>query len=359
MMRKRVKAITKIGLQQPTIDRQAFLFMQLSTGTLLLLIIKYVYFNLPYYQSYLLPNYRTAIELTFWILLLTIWIDALIKFLFIKKIRNTKFMLIFILVYSIIFHLLYKSGLSSNKVEIKWDHEIKTAILSTLVKAFYIPIMIAFTISPLERLIKDVQAVEKGLLKLTFENTYYMVLVSIFLIDTSLYLFGYMFESVWLRSEIKSVEPTLLGWVAALSTYPPFNSLTGQISPMASGSDIMLANQSEMFRHSIMLMIFVFDIIFVSASVALFTKASNLTNRGIVSRGPYRFVRHPAYAAKLIAWALADILAGISKQYFVFWLAFVFIYGLRAWTEERHLSQDPDYIAYKKKVRYKVLPGII
>jgi len=55
---------------------------------------------------------------------------------------------------------------------------------------------------------------------------------------------------------------------------------------------------------------------------------------------------------------LAGVLAGISQQYFIFWLAFVGIYSLRAWTEERHLSMDPDYIAYKKKVRYKVFPGI-
>jgi protein-S-isoprenylcysteine O-methyltransferase Ste14 len=35
-----------------------------------------------------------------------------------------------------------------------------------------------------------------------------------------------------------------------------------------------------------------------------------------------------------------------------------FIYYLRAMTEEAHLSADPDYVAYKKEVKYKFIPGI-
>jgi len=96
--------------------------------------------------------------------------------------------------------------------------------------------------------------------------------------------------------------------------------------------------------------------IFAWASVALGFKASNLTNRGIVASGPYRFVRHPAYVAKVLIWLIQGIFfaqytAGIL-------LGFMIIYYLRAWTEERHLSRDPDYLAYKKKVRWMLVPGI-
>ena len=47
--------------------------------------------------------------------------------------------------------------------------------------------------------------------------------------------------------------------------------------------------------------------VFAWSSVALGFKASNLTNRGIVSRGPYAFVRHPAYAAKNLAWWIGAV----------------------------------------------------
>jgi protein-S-isoprenylcysteine O-methyltransferase Ste14 len=35
-----------------------------------------------------------------------------------------------------------------------------------------------------------------------------------------------------------------------------------------------------------------------------------------------------------------------------------FIYFLRAVTEERHLSSDPDYLAYCKRVPYRFIPGV-
>jgi protein-S-isoprenylcysteine O-methyltransferase Ste14 len=97
--------------------------------------------------------------------------------------------------------------------------------------------------------------------------------------------------------------------------------------------------------------------IFVWASISLGFKASNLTNRGIVKTGPYRFVRHPAYAAKVLIWIIQGIFFG---QFGIFiMLGFMLIYFLRAWTEERHLSMDPDYVEYMRLVKWRFIPGII
>jgi len=97
--------------------------------------------------------------------------------------------------------------------------------------------------------------------------------------------------------------------------------------------------------------------VFVCASISLGFKASNLTNRGIVKNGPYRFVRHPAYSAKLALWYIQGIFFG--RFCLGLLLGFTLIYFLRAWTEERHLSMDPGYIEYKKSVRWRFIPGII
>jgi protein-S-isoprenylcysteine O-methyltransferase Ste14 len=97
--------------------------------------------------------------------------------------------------------------------------------------------------------------------------------------------------------------------------------------------------------------------IFAWASLSLGWKASNLTNRGIVRHGPYKYVRHPAYTAKLFVWYIQGIFFG---QYFLgILLGFTLIYMLRAWTEERHLSLDPDYMEYRKAVKWKFIPGLI
>jgi protein-S-isoprenylcysteine O-methyltransferase Ste14 len=39
-------------------------------------------------------------------------------------------------------------------------------------------------------------------------------------------------------------------------------------------------------------------------------------------------------------------------------LTWSFIYYLRAITEEKHLSLDPNYIKYKQEVKYKFIPKI-
>ena len=107
---------------------------------------------------------------------------------------------------------------------------------------------------------------------------------------------------------------------------------------------------------------------YVSASVSLFTKASNLTNRGIVSRFPYNIVRHPAYISKISLWWLASFCVIknflISQMYLktflyiIVALLWTFIYFLRAITEERHLLQDPEYRDYTKIVKYRFIPYV-
>lgn len=85
---------------------------------------------------------------------------------------------------------------------------------------------------------------------------------------------------------------------------------------------------------------------------------SNLTNRGIITSGPYRFTKHPAYVSKNISWWLisipflsADGSAFTALQLCLGLAGINLICLLRAKTEERHLSQDPAYRAYAAYIR--------
>ncbi|MCG3776215.1 MAG: hypothetical protein JW395_3067 [Nitrospira sp.] len=89
-----------------------------------------------------------------------------------------------------------------------------------------------------------------------------------------------------------------------------------------------------------------------------YIRFSNLTNCGIITSGPYRWTKHPAYLAKDASWWLINIpflppdgsLATAVKPFVM--LGFVnLIYLLRAKTEERHLSQDPVYREYSEFIR--------
>lgn len=175
-----------------------------------------------------------------------------------------------------------------------------------------------------------------------------------FFFDCGAALVGYSLESRWLGNKTRSVEPTALGWAAALSCYPPYNNVLGTYLPLTDGPQIVTSENVLLVFRALIVVLFG---IYAAATVSFGFKFSNLTNRGIISRGPYRLVRHPAYACKCTAWWLEHLpTMTLPKAFFLSLLCG--IYALRAWTEERHLSMDPDYVAYKRKVPWVLLPGL-
>ncbi|WP_175965697.1 methyltransferase family protein [Burkholderia sp. BCC0322] len=80
-------------------------------------------------------------------------------------------------------------------------------------------------------------------------------------------------------------------------------------------------------------------------------------NRGVVSVGAYRFVRHPIYAAYLLS-EIGFVLANYSPRNVFMITSWMLLQIGRICLEERVLSEDPDYRAYKEKVRYRLIPGV-
>lgn len=80
-------------------------------------------------------------------------------------------------------------------------------------------------------------------------------------------------------------------------------------------------------------------------------------NRGIVSHGAYRIVRHPIY----LGYAIADIgflLTNFGMQNLLVYAGLYALQYVRITREEELLSNDSEYLRYREKVRYRVLPGI-
>jgi protein-S-isoprenylcysteine O-methyltransferase Ste14 len=240
-------------------------------------------------------------------------------------------------------------------------HEEKVSVLFYFVKLVFTPVMINFMIGNTKSLIFAWQ--KQNFTPITAENIYtsyfYLIFYLILALDTLIFAFGYLIESKSLKNVVKSVEPTALGWAVALMCYPPFNTLTANIFGWYSNDFTDFGNiNTNLVMGFISLVLFG---IYVWATIALGFKASNLTNRGIVSSGPYKYIRHPAYISKNLSWWIMAIPA-IQKfglLAIVSLAAWTFIYFLRALTEERHLLKDQDYVEYVKKVKYMFVPGVI
>lgn len=237
------------------------------------------------------------------------------------------------------------------RISLRWDWLSKLGFLTLCVKLFYIPLLSNWVINNVHHQINLTRSLEWTLYQV---NAYFLALF--IFVDTLIFGFGYIVESKFLKNEIRSVEPTIIGWVVCLWCYPPFNYYSFHIFDHQL-FDTALDNVPSWLNTTSLIAITVGWGIFAWASVALGFKASNLTNRGIVSKGPYRFCRHPAYTVKIMVWILEGVFFG--KYFAGLMFGFAFIYFLRAWTEERHLSKDPDYLEYKKKVPYMFIPKVI
>ena len=179
-----------------------------------------------------------------------------------------------------------------------------------------------------------------------------------FMIDVCMATVGYLLTCKPLDSHIRSANPSLAGWVAALICYPPF-VLMGSGGPLdyhAGGAEWDVWTQGHAALQWLLGgWLVLLTAIYAWATMVFGIRFSNLTHRGILTHGPYRWTRHPAYLSKNLFWwfsALPFLTVSGSLTDMVRNCAMLAItnavYYWRARTEEAHLSTDPAYRAYSE-----------
>lgn len=246
----------------------------------------------------------------------------------------------------------------SKKTSWKLEREEKTAMLFIIVKIFFLPLMLNFTINNYYAISSSLDSIFR-IDGLNYDNllnvVYPFLLTLVFFLDTFYFSIGYALEAGFLKNAVKSVEPSIFGWVVALACYPPFNGYIGKYVDWYA--DNMVGFSSSFATLTARTAIILLLLLYLWATLSLGFKCSNLTNRGIVSTGAYSIVRHPAYIGKVLSWWIM-IIPVFSVYAFASMAMWTIIYFARAITEERHLMQDPDYAVYCRKVRYRFIPFV-
>jgi protein-S-isoprenylcysteine O-methyltransferase Ste14 len=231
--------------------------------------------------------------------------------------------------------------------------KLKHHALAWTIKAFFLPLMTVF-------LFGNIQWMSGNDVSLALSpDAFGWWLRLAFTIDLAYATIGYILTLRVLDTHVRSANPLLLGWVVAIICYPPFwNLLEGQYLSFAGPEswETWLAGSPLVYTlwgaGLLALMFF-----YAWSTVAFGLRFSNLTHRGIITGGPYALTKHPAYISKNLFWWLSAmpfvtsngwefavkgcLLLGIVNA----------IYFVRARTEERHLSQDPVYVAYAAWIR--------
>ncbi len=346
-------------------------FKNWLSDSFVIVFLYFFYTRIPYFRDYFSETHHLfltfrAIDLFFYLAIVFLGFILLFRIFFPSRKKSKS--LIFL---EVLWRFL-TSFFSIKKLSV--SREEKTAFFSLLIRAFYFPLMINWLLFHLENVFAYGlsfkflgTAMDMGNFAFFFNDSLFWFFFNIvFLLDTAVFAFAYLVESKKLGNIIRSVEPTLFGWVVALACYPPFNQITNHFIIWESKDSVTgFASQNANLFFNVLILLSL--VIYGWASVALGFKAGNLVNRGIVSHGPYRFVRHPAYISKNFAWWIGSLPFLISAwQTSVFQMLFIFVnvvlwsllYYFRAITEENHLLRDPEYRKYAKKIPYRFIPGV-
>ena len=222
-------------------------------------------------------------------------------------------------------------------------------LLGWLIKGFFLPLMFTYMCNDLAKFL----AYDFAQLT-SFKFWFDFLHDSLYFIDVGLVSMGYLMSLRLTDTHFRSAEPTMLGWVVALACYEPFWSLIGR-QYLAYGIDMKWGGwlwNTPLLYGLWGALILVLTTIYVWATVVFGARFSNLTHRGIITSGPFRWTKHPAYVAKNLSWWMISIPFMASGgpdealRHCLLLLGLNLIYVMRAKTEEWHLSRDADYVAY-------------
>lgn len=237
-----------------------------------------------------------------------------------------------------------------------WNERLGQHARGWLVKGFFLPLMFAYLASAL----RGVWAIDVAKIGTNFDAFYDASYNGLFLFDLLFAVVGYFFSFRLLDTHVRSAEPTVAGWVICLICYQPFWSIVGS-NYLKYEEDGFYWGGLTAGHPAIYVvwgcLILVATAIYASATVSFGLRFSNLTHRGIITSGPYRWTKHPAYISKCVSFWLISIpflsnqgLGAALAQSALLILANA-VYVGRAYTEERHLSRDPVYREYQQFIR--------
>ncbi len=225
---------------------------------------------------------------------------------------------------------------------------VRQHLMGWAVKGFFLPWMFSYMCLWLTAFL------ETDFFNLHGFKAYYTLSYNLlYILDVSFATAGYLFSLRLMDTHIRSTEPTFLGWFVALICYEPLWTYFGEhILNYGSASwDVWLQGRPVLFAlwgSAILALV----ALYAFSTAAFGMRFSNLTHRGIITNGPYRWTKHPAYVSKNIVWWLISVpfvasgSLGDALRHCFLLLLLNGVYYLRAKTEERHLSFDPVYVQY-------------
>lgn len=241
---------------------------------------------------------------------------------------------------------------------------ISDYIRSVALRAFFIPLMTAlfvffigqFLEGPEAYIAKETLSWPEGMAGLSILKVLLTAYFFLMALDILFGMIGYLSFFRAIDAGVKSTETTIVGWIVCIICYYPF--FDAVIIPIFLAKLFLNPEWFIWFENNPVLL-FVWGIGVVTAmcmesfgTMTFGLRFSNLTYRGLITSGLFRYTKHPQYVAKMfnrffvcVPFLSPTGTAGAIETLIAFFILCV-IYYLRARTEENHLSRYPEYVEY-------------
>ncbi len=226
-------------------------------------------------------------------------------------------------------------------------HELVHHALGWAIKGFFLPLMFVY-------LGQAVTALSHWNLDAIFNNMPRFAAFTITLslaIDLAFVTIGYCLTLRLIDSHIRTGNPFMYGWVFTLVVYQPFWGWVDLKYSDGTNWHVWLSGMPVVLWLWGLLIV-ISNLGWAWANLSFGCRFSNLTHRGIITNGPYRWTKHPSYIFKNISWWLISMPflssggALVALQTSLMLFGMNTLYFIRARAEEQHLSEDPVYVIY-------------
>ena len=240
--------------------------------------------------------------------------------------------------------------------EVDW-YLLRDDLLSWFIRGFFLPINFCELVLSIDAF----RGQEFSLLNGSWVAGEYYLLLMIYALIVATVTPGYLFGSRLINTETKAISSSWFAWTVTLACYSPFEAVfflnLFDYNPSSPDPSWMQPWVTHMGNIPFLLgivgsAILLFSLVHLWAEAQFGIRSSNLSNRGIITTGAYRFCKHPVYFTKCAVWFLIwmPFLSGVNivddVRLTVLWLCVCGLYMLRCLAEEKLLADDPAYVAY-------------
>ncbi len=241
-----------------------------------------------------------------------------------------------------------------------WRHRfVRDRWLLILIKIHFLPIAVGSltnTFVNLGRVLRS--AAEQPSLAVTLGFVLVGLRVLVDAVDAVVSSLAYSIEGARRGSRIRAVDTNWLGWLACLVCYPPGWLLTSSLLAKRVDEGTLLFGMGTGPAMICAILGVACYAVYGCTAINLGLRYSNLSYRGVMTRGLYRWVRHPQYCAKIGGWFFEWLPFFALPTNILSYLGYAAIYAARIVTEERFLSRFADYRAYRERVKWRCIPGV-